>query len=163
LLRKFHRRRNPMALLVTILGSRNKNKHSQFWYLTSQRYLQYKFRLKKDKPWVFLSKFRCRRILMLLLLPICGKFTRAQLAHQIFFFHLSRGVAGGFWTKFEAQLAQLCWVLESWNFGYKPHLSQLGVRPHSLKFWNSFENSGVTKNWNQLWKLLKNARSLKIW
>jgi hypothetical protein len=33
---------------------------------------------------VFLSKFRCRTILMHFLLPICGKFTRAQLAHQIF-------------------------------------------------------------------------------
>jgi hypothetical protein len=84
LLRKFHRRTNLTALLVTILGSRNKNKHSKFWYLTSQRYLLYKIRLEKDKPWVFLSKFRCRTILMHFLLPICGKFTRAQLAHQIF-------------------------------------------------------------------------------
>jgi hypothetical protein len=25
-----------------------------------------------------------------------------------FFFRLSRGIAGGFWTKFEAQLAQPC-------------------------------------------------------
>jgi hypothetical protein len=37
----FHRRMN---LTVTILGSRNKNKHSEFWYLTSQRYLLYRFR-----------------------------------------------------------------------------------------------------------------------
>jgi hypothetical protein len=59
---------------VTILGSRNKNKHSRFWYLTSQRYFLYKFRLKKDKPWVFLSKFRCRTILMHFSLLISGKF-----------------------------------------------------------------------------------------
>jgi hypothetical protein len=85
---KFHRGMNLTALLVTILGSRNKNKHSEFWYLTFQRYLLYKFRLKKDKPWIFLSKFRCRTILMFFLLLICGKFTRAQLAHQIF---LSQG------------------------------------------------------------------------
>jgi hypothetical protein len=32
-----------------------------------------------------------------------------------------------------------------------------------LKFWNSFKNSGVKKNWNQFWKLSKNARWLKIW
>jgi hypothetical protein len=32
-----------------------------------------------------LGKFRCRIILMHFLLLICGKFTRAQLAHQIFF------------------------------------------------------------------------------
>jgi hypothetical protein len=64
LLMKFHRRMNLTALLVTILGSRNKNKHSEFWYFTSQRYLLYKFRLKKDKPWVFLNKFRCRTNLM---------------------------------------------------------------------------------------------------
>jgi hypothetical protein len=82
---KFHCRMNLTALLVTILGSRNKNKHSEYWYLTSQRYLLYKFRLEKDKPWVFWSKFRCRTILMHFLLPICGKFTRAQLAHQIFY------------------------------------------------------------------------------
>jgi hypothetical protein len=75
---------NLTALLVTNLGSRNKNKHSEFWYLTTQRYLLYKFWLKKDKPWVFFSKFRCRTILMHFLLLICGKFTRAQLAHQIF-------------------------------------------------------------------------------
>jgi hypothetical protein len=49
------------------------------------------------------------------------------------FFRLSRGVAGGFWTKFEAQLAQPCWVLESWNFDFKLHLSQLGV-PHTQNF-----------------------------
>jgi hypothetical protein len=85
LLRKFHQRTNLTALLVTILGSRNKNKQSKFWYLTCQRYLLYKFRLEKNKPWEFLSKFRCRTILMHFLLPICGKFTRAQLAHQIFF------------------------------------------------------------------------------
>jgi hypothetical protein len=83
---KFHRTMNLTALLVNILGSRNKTKHSEFWFLTSQRYLLYKFRLKKDKPWVFLSKFRWRTILMHLLIPICGKFTRAQLAHQIFLF-----------------------------------------------------------------------------
>jgi hypothetical protein len=65
---KFHRRMNRTALLVTILGFRNKNKHSQFWYLTSQQYLLYKFRLKKDKPWVFFSKFRWRTILMHFLL-----------------------------------------------------------------------------------------------
>jgi hypothetical protein len=81
---KFQYRMNLTALLVTILGSRNKNKHSEFWYLTSQWYLLYKFRLKKDKPWVLLSKFRCGTILMHFLLLICDKFTRAQLAHQIF-------------------------------------------------------------------------------
>jgi hypothetical protein len=86
---KFHREMNLTALLVNILGSRNKNKHSEFSYLTSQRYLLYKFRLKKDKPWVFLSKFRCRTILKQFLLPICGKFTRVQLAHRIFFFKTS--------------------------------------------------------------------------
>jgi hypothetical protein len=32
---------------------------------------------------MFLSKFRCRAILMHFLLLICGKFTRAQLAHPI--------------------------------------------------------------------------------
>jgi hypothetical protein len=85
LLIKFHRRKNLTALLVTIWGSKNKNKHSEFWYLTSQRYLLYKFRLKKDKPWVYLSKFRCRTILMHLLLLKCGKFACAQLMHQIFF------------------------------------------------------------------------------
>jgi hypothetical protein len=83
---KFHRRMNLTAILVTILGSRNKKKHSEFWYLTFQRYLLYKFRPKKNKPWIFLSKFRWRTILMHLLIPMCGKFTRAQLAHQIFFF-----------------------------------------------------------------------------
>jgi hypothetical protein len=73
-----------MVLLVTILRSKNQKKYSEFWYLTSQRYFLYKFRLKKDKPWVFLGKFRCRINLMHFLLLICGKFTRAQLAHQIF-------------------------------------------------------------------------------
>jgi hypothetical protein len=34
---------------------------------------------------VFLGKFRCRIILMHFSLLICGKFTRAQLAHQIFY------------------------------------------------------------------------------
>jgi hypothetical protein len=68
LFNKFHPRTNLTALLVTILGSRNKNKHSEFWYLKFQRYLLYKFRLKTDKPWVFLSKFRCRTILMHFLL-----------------------------------------------------------------------------------------------
>jgi hypothetical protein len=51
-------------------------------------------------------------------------------------FRLSRGVAGvvvGFWTKFEAQLTQPCYVLKSRNFGYQPHLSQLGV-PHTQNF-----------------------------
>jgi hypothetical protein len=33
----------------------------------------------------------------------------------------------------EAQLAQPCYVLESWNFGFKLHLSQLGV-PHTQNF-----------------------------
>jgi hypothetical protein len=32
-----------------------------------------------------LGKYRCRIVLMHFLLLICGKFTRAQLAHQIFF------------------------------------------------------------------------------
>jgi hypothetical protein len=50
-----------------------------------------------------------------------------------------------FWTKFEAQLAQPCKVLESRNFGYKPHLSQLGV-PHTQNFEIPVKNSGVKKN-----------------
>jgi hypothetical protein len=83
---KFHRWMNLTALLVTIFGSRSKYKHSDFWYLTSQRYLLYKFRLKKDKLWVLSSKFCCRTILMHFLLIICGKFTRAQPAHQIFLY-----------------------------------------------------------------------------
>jgi hypothetical protein len=78
---KFHRRMNLTALLVTIFGFRNKNKYSEFWFLTSQRYFLYKFRLKKDKPWVFLSKFRWRTILMHLLIPICGKFVDNQTSN----------------------------------------------------------------------------------
>jgi hypothetical protein len=51
-------------------------------------------------------------------------------------FRLPRGVASlavGFWTKFETQLAQPCLVLESWNFGYKPYLTHIGL-PHTQNF-----------------------------
>jgi hypothetical protein len=47
-------------------------------------------------PWVFLSKFRCRTILMHFSLPICGKFTHAQLSHQIFCFRTSFYKSGKF-------------------------------------------------------------------
>jgi hypothetical protein len=130
LFNKFHRRINLMVVLVTILGSRNTKKYSKFWNLTSLRYLPYKFRLRRVKTWVLLSKLHPRTYLMALLLtksgsrnknfemyilkgylpykfrlrkveeawfffrtnlkhsllPICGKFTRALLAHQIFYF-----------------------------------------------------------------------------
>jgi hypothetical protein len=66
---------------------------------------------------------------------------------------------GGFRTKFEAQLAQPCLVLESWNFGYKPHLSQLGV-PHTQNFeiLKFLEKLRSQKKLNQFWKVSKNAR-----
>jgi hypothetical protein len=53
------------------LGSRNLKKYSEFWSLSSFLSLVEK-------------KNRCRTNLMHFLLPICGKFTRALLAHQIF-------------------------------------------------------------------------------
>jgi hypothetical protein len=67
------------------------------------------------------------------------------------FFRLSRGVAGGFWMKIEAQLAQPCYMLESWNFGFKTHFSQLGA-PHSQKF-------EILKFLKKLWsqKILKSV------
>jgi hypothetical protein len=46
-------------------------------------------------------------------------------------FRLSRGVAGGFLD--EIWGAESSAVLESWNFGYQPDLSQLGV-PHTQNF-----------------------------
>jgi hypothetical protein len=48
------------------------------------------------------------------------------------------------WMKFEAQLAQPCLVLESLNFGYQPHLSQLSV-PQTQNFEIPLKNSGVKK------------------
>jgi hypothetical protein len=39
---------------------------------------------EKGQTLSVLSKFLCRTILMHVLLLICGKFTGAQLAHQIF-------------------------------------------------------------------------------
>jgi hypothetical protein len=35
LLRKYHRRTNPMTFLATILGSKNQTKYSDFWNLTN--------------------------------------------------------------------------------------------------------------------------------
>jgi hypothetical protein len=48
----------------------------------NERYLPFKIRFRNVERCI-LSKFRCRTNLMHFLLPICGKFTRALLAHQI--------------------------------------------------------------------------------
>jgi hypothetical protein len=47
---KFFRRIYLMALLFSSLGSRNKTAFSEFWSLVSQKYLPYKFRLRKRAP-----------------------------------------------------------------------------------------------------------------
>jgi hypothetical protein len=66
--------------------ARDKTANSEFWNFKSEGYPThpYKFWLRKVKPWVLFKKNHCRTNSMHFLLPICGKFTRALLAHQIF-------------------------------------------------------------------------------
>jgi hypothetical protein len=87
LLSKFHHRTNVMSFLVTNLGSKNTTVFSEFWILTSNI-----FWLRKVKSWVLMAflvsqgiKLHKQQFFMHSLLPICGKFTRALLAHQIFY------------------------------------------------------------------------------
>jgi hypothetical protein len=70
----------------TILGSRNKTKWSEFGNSTSQGCLPYKCWPRNVDSWV-LRKFHCCINFMHFLLPICCKFTRDLLAHQIFCCH----------------------------------------------------------------------------
>jgi hypothetical protein len=67
--------------------ARDKTANSKFWNFISEEYPThpYKFRLRNVKPWVLFKKNRCRTNLMHFPLSICGKFTRALLVHQIFF------------------------------------------------------------------------------
>jgi hypothetical protein len=68
-------------------------------------YLPYKFRLRKVETWFFFTTN-----LKHSLLPICGKFTRALLAHQ-FFFHNIHLVPEpeqiGIYTKMKSELVCL--------------------------------------------------------
>jgi hypothetical protein len=90
------------AFLVTILGFRN---------LKILRVLKFVILLK----FCWIKKNRCRTNLMHFLLQICGKFTRALLAHQIFLIHLSS-------SEKMSKTSKSLWVepreLESWNFAW---------------------------------------------
>jgi hypothetical protein len=68
-----------MALLVIILGTWVKTAHSEFLNL----YPKVTIQISTKK--VFVKKEIFKTNLVHILLPICGKFTRAQIAHQIFF------------------------------------------------------------------------------
>jgi hypothetical protein len=54
--------------------------------------------------------FTCKKIANFQVLGLFMPKKRVKSEKKI---RLSHGVAGGFWTKFEAQLAQPCYVLES--------------------------------------------------
>jgi hypothetical protein len=70
LFNKFHRWKNLAALLFNNSGSRNKTTYSEYRNLKSLRVFSYKvWGLKVPYVWF----------------AICGKYSRARLAHQIFF------------------------------------------------------------------------------
>jgi hypothetical protein len=72
LFNKFSRRINLMALLLTILGSRNKKMNSKFWNLAYLGYLPYKFRLRRVQTCVLLRKFHPKTNLTALLVTLMG-------------------------------------------------------------------------------------------
>jgi hypothetical protein len=90
-LSKFHRIPNKYnANFCNYFGVQEQN--WKLRVLIFNRYLPFKFRLRNVERCIS-SKFISRTNLMHFLLPICGKFTGALLAHQIFFMYFCAHIA----------------------------------------------------------------------